>query len=186
MGCDCALLGRAILGLRRLHHQGRFHAGDGHHVRWRRSQDEEVGAPIVTDGKVKAPHTGEGGGAEFAAYLLGRAAKFKELLFVAARVLATIVFGSDGLLGAGRIIRPGVRLWRAQDDLAIERERLQDDVKTFAILVHERGADVEPKVVLTFAFDDGVRLVGGLLSSHDQLLSLLICVGVGFSTHRRA
>jgi hypothetical protein len=49
-------------------------------------------------------------------------------------------------------------------------EGLQHDVVAVAILMHERGADVEPEVVLAFAFDDGVRLVARLLVGHGQLL----------------
>lgn len=37
-----------------------------------------------------------------------------------------------------------VRFRRSQDDLAVDGQRLQQDVVAVPILVHERGADVEP------------------------------------------
>ena len=50
---------------------------------------------------------------------------------------------------AGRFLRRlGLGLGRPQNDLTVYRERLQDDVGALAVLVHERGTDVEPKIVL--------------------------------------
>src|ERR1019366_2832795 len=97
-----------------------------------------------------------------------RAAKFKELLFIFA-ALAIVI--AARVLTCRRLRRLfGLRFRRPQDDLAIDGKRLQHDVVSIAILMHERGADVEPEVVLPFAFDDGVRLEARLLSSHGQLL----------------
>jgi hypothetical protein len=42
---------------------------------------------------------------------------------------------------------------RVQHDLAVDGEGLEHDVEAFAVLMHERGADIEPKVILTFALD---------------------------------
>ena len=50
-----------------------------------------------------------------------------------------------------RLLTGLIVLRRTQDDLAVDRQRLQDDVVAVAILVHERRADGEPKVVLAFA-----------------------------------
>lgn len=74
-----------------------------------------------------------------------------------------------------------VGLGRTQDDLAVYRQRLQHDVEAVAILVRKGRTDVEPIIVLTLTLDDRVRLVGRLLCSHNQFLSL-----VRISTRRRA
>lgn len=39
----------------------------------------------------------------------------------------------------------------AADDLAVERERLQDDVEACAVLMWKDQADVEPEIVLALA-----------------------------------
>src|SRR5207237_7916465 len=57
----------------------------------------------------------------------------------------------------------------AADDLAVERQRLQHDVKAVAVLVREGEADVEPIVVLAFAPDnrvDAMRRFGCLFLRH--------------------
>ena len=56
---------------------------------------------------------------------------------------------------------------------------LEHDVEAFAVLTHERGADIEPKVIWLSRL---TRLVGRLLIGHSQLLSPDGWV----STHRRA
>ena len=52
-------------------------------------------------------------------------------------------------------------MWWSQHDLAVDRERLEDDVEALGVLVHECGADAEPKIVLALTLDDGVGSVGG-------------------------
>ena len=47
-------------------------------------------------------------------------------------------------------------------DPSVDRKRLQHDVISVAILVHERRTDREPKVVLSFALHDGERTIGRL------------------------
>jgi hypothetical protein len=99
-----------------------------------------------------------------------RAAKFKERLFIFPAV--AIVIAARGL-SCRRLRRLfGLRLRRTQYDFAVERQGLQHHVEAVSILMHEGGADVEPKIVLAFAFDHRVRLVARLLSSQGQLLRL--------------
>src|ERR1700734_322227 len=81
----------------------------------------------------------------------------------ARRALAAMLFGLLAFVA--------LCLRQSKNDLAVYRQRLQDDVIAVAVLVHERCTDVEPKVILAFTFDDGVRLVGGL-GSHMKLLSV--------------
>jgi hypothetical protein len=90
-----------------------------------------------------------------------QAAKFKELLFIFPAVAIVI---AARVLTSRRLCRLLVlRLRWTQDDFSIDGKRLQQDVVAVAILVHERGADIEPEVVLPFALDDGVRLEARLL-----------------------
>jgi len=81
-------------------------------------------------------------------------------------LLAAVFEGPDVVFACRRLRVFGLRLGRTQDDLAVDGERLQDDVEALAVLVHESRSDVEPKIVLALTLDDGVRLVGRLLSSH--------------------
>src|SRR5207237_4055095 len=45
------------------------------------------------------------------------------------------------------------------DDLAVERQRLEDDVEAAAVLVREHQAEIEPVVVLAVALDDRIGTV---------------------------
>src|ERR1700687_4527949 len=47
----------------------------------------------------------------------------------------------------------------ADDDLAVERKYLKDQIEPAAILVREHKTDVEPVVILAFAPDDRVGTV---------------------------
>jgi hypothetical protein len=62
----------------------------------------------------------------------------------------------------------------ATHDLAVEGQGLQHDVESFAILVVEHQAKVEPEIVLTFASDHRIRAVRRLsrftFLRHDHLL----------------
>ena len=54
----------------------------------------------------------------------------------------------------------------ADDDFGIERNGLEDDVEALPVLVRERQAEVEPVVVLAFAFDHGRRTMRRLQADH--------------------
>jgi hypothetical protein len=49
----------------------------------------------------------------------------------------------------------------AQDDLAVERVGLEEDVEAGAVFVEEGSAKIDPNVLLAVAFDDGVGLEVG-------------------------
>jgi hypothetical protein len=115
--------------------------------------------------KRKAPHT-EVVGLSFWRRYCCRALKFKELLSIAT------IFEWPHVVFACRLRLIVLRLGWAQNNLTVDGEGLQNNVEAFAVLVHERGADVKPKVVLALSLDDGVRLLGRLLSRHGDLLSV--------------
>jgi len=77
----------------------------------------------------------------------------------------------------GRLV---VVLQLAADDLSVEREGLQHDVEAAAVLVRKDEAEVEPKVILAFAPDDGE----GAVRRHLGLISILRHWGVPFDTWR--
>src|SRR5712691_796920 len=69
------------------------------------------------------------------------------LLLVVSASLAELLGGLLGML----VVRD-----LAANDLAVERERLEHDVQTLAVLVGKHEPKVEPKVVLAFSLDDCV------------------------------
>ena len=73
---------------------------------------------------------------------------------------------------------------KRKNDLAVDGQGLQHDIEAVAVLVGERGANIQPVVILAFAFDDRVRLVARLLCGcHRQAP---FCGRVKDKTHVRA
>lgn len=60
-----------------------------------------------------------------------------------------------------RLLVGGIVLQLAKHNLAVDRQSLQHDVVTVAVLMRECSANREPEVVLAFAFDDGVSTMRG-------------------------
>ena len=66
-----------------------------------------------------------------------------------------------------------VRFRQAQYEFSVERQRLQDDIEAVTVLVHERGADRDPEVVLMGA-------ISTLSAATMQLLRAVIGSMVNF------
>jgi plasmid stabilization system protein ParE len=73
--------------------------------------------------------------------------------------------GLDHLLLLGLVLLIG-----AQNDLAVERHRLQQQVEALAVLVGKAHPEIQPVVLLVLALDNGVGAMGRL--AHGELLSL--------------
>ena len=63
-----------------------------------------------------------------------------------------------------------LRLRQTKNYLSIDRKRLKHDVVAVSVLMHEGGADREPKVVLTFSLVNCVGSVGSAVGQPYQLL----------------
>jgi hypothetical protein len=57
-------------------------------------------------------------------------------------------------------------LRQAKNNSAVYWQCLQHDVEAISVLVHERGADGEPKVVCALSLYDSIGTVGWLLVGH--------------------
>src|SRR5947209_4531578 len=68
------------------------------------------------------------------------------------------------------LLAASIVLRHTQDQLAIDGERLDDDVKAFPIGVREGRADVDPEIVSALALHDNIDAVRGLgIRCHDSL-----------------